>query len=206
VPLLDTAPATFCIHRLQTQFDEVQRMQQEQAALLQSRLDDLQARFDNRPSRPDDLQRISKLTELAKMKDAEVRRVREEMQYFKLELVNRENNFNKVFARSPNVGLMNPLQPSAGSTSRPGAPTLSTTQASASSSASAHLPAPPGAASGRPAPAPAAKPRRRPQAGGTVGPQLSLGGDSVGSWAGAQGSRSRAPSIGGQSFRGGGRK
>ena len=188
------------------QFAEVQRMQQEQAALLQSRLDDLQRRFDNRPSRPDDLQRISKLTELAKMKDAEVRRVREEMQYFKLELVNRENNFNKVFARSPNVGLMNPLQPAAGSTSRAAAPAAFGQSSTTASVASSQLPAPPGATGARPSPAAAPKSRRRGQGSTSMGPQLSLGGDSVGSWAGAQGSRSRAPSTGSQSIRGGARR
>ncbi len=140
------------------------------------------------------------------MKDAEVRRVREEMQYFKLELVNRENNFNKVFARSPNVGLMNPLQPaSASSSSRSGVPGggLSAPHSMASSTASTHLPTPPGATTMRPSPAVAPKPRRRQ--GGGVAPQLSLGGDSVSSVGGGA-SRSRAPSIGSQSFRSGARR
>jgi hypothetical protein len=79
--------------------------------------------------------RIMKLTQLVKAKDEEVRRVNEEMKFFKLEvsqtplergafiwrlqliktcftvalqLVNREHNFNKVFARTPNVGLIAP--------------------------------------------------------------------------------------------------
>ncbi len=32
------------------------------------------------------------------------------MKFFKLELINRENNYNKVFNANPNVGVMNPLE------------------------------------------------------------------------------------------------
>lgn len=31
------------------------------------------------------------------------------MKFYKLELKNRENNFNKMFNAAPNVGVMNPL-------------------------------------------------------------------------------------------------
>jgi hypothetical protein len=31
------------------------------------------------------------------------------MKYFKMELVNREENFNKVFSRQPMVGVLNPI-------------------------------------------------------------------------------------------------
>ena len=89
-------------------------MQEEATRLLQARLDEATAAFEARPSRPDDLARISKLSDLVRLKDAEVARVKEEMQYFKLELVNRENNFNKVFARSPQVGLLDPRAAKAG--------------------------------------------------------------------------------------------
>ena len=37
-------------------------------------------------------------------KDEEIKRVREEMRYFKLELLNREENFNSKFGARPNVG------------------------------------------------------------------------------------------------------
>ena len=32
------------------------------------------------------------------------------MKFFKLELINRENNFNKMFNASPNIGQLNPLE------------------------------------------------------------------------------------------------
>jgi len=31
------------------------------------------------------------------------------MKFFKLELINRENNFNKIFNANPNIGTLNPL-------------------------------------------------------------------------------------------------
>lgn len=31
------------------------------------------------------------------------------MKFYKLELINREENYNKVFGNFPNVGVMNPL-------------------------------------------------------------------------------------------------
>ncbi len=32
------------------------------------------------------------------------------MKFFKLELINRENNYNKMFNANPNVGIMNPME------------------------------------------------------------------------------------------------
>lgn len=31
------------------------------------------------------------------------------MKFFKLELINRETNFNKVFNANPNIGVLNPF-------------------------------------------------------------------------------------------------
>ena len=33
------------------------------------------------------------------------------MKFYKLELVNREENFNKMFGTNPTVGVLNPLAP-----------------------------------------------------------------------------------------------
>jgi hypothetical protein len=42
-------------------------------------------------------------------KEQELIKAAEMMKFYKLELVNRENNFNKVFNAQPNIGLMNPF-------------------------------------------------------------------------------------------------
>ena len=44
-------------------------------------------------------------------KDDLVARTREEMIYFKRELLNREENFNSKFNRQPNVGVMQVIKP-----------------------------------------------------------------------------------------------
>jgi hypothetical protein len=31
------------------------------------------------------------------------------MKFYKLELINREDNYNKVFGNNPNIGVLNPL-------------------------------------------------------------------------------------------------
>lgn len=44
------------------------------------------------------------------------------MKFYKLELINRDNNFNKMFGTSPNVGVLNPLagKPMTGKQQQPG--------------------------------------------------------------------------------------
>jgi hypothetical protein len=39
-----------------------------------------------------------------------LRKAWHELKFFKLELINRENNFNKLFNANPNVGVLNPLE------------------------------------------------------------------------------------------------
>ena len=59
----------------------------------------------------EDLERIAELERRVKAAHEEVERVQEEMKYFKLELRNREQNFNKVFgSNGPNVGVSRGLQ------------------------------------------------------------------------------------------------
>ena len=48
----------------------------------------------------EDLERIAELERRVKAAHEEVERVQEEMKYFKLELQNREQNFNKTFGAS----------------------------------------------------------------------------------------------------------
>ena len=71
----------------------------------------LQYRFDNREPRPEDVARIRELEEYALAAEKARRKAVEEAKYYKLELLNREENYNKTFGRSPSVGV--PVMPSA---------------------------------------------------------------------------------------------
>lgn len=43
-------------------------------------------------------------------KDNALKKAAEDMKFYKLELINREENFNKMFGTNPNVGFLNPVQ------------------------------------------------------------------------------------------------
>jgi hypothetical protein len=73
---------------------------------LQTQYQILETRYKNRESRPEDLARIAQLEREMVEKDELVAKTKEEMIYFKRELLNREENFNQKFGRSPNVGVM----------------------------------------------------------------------------------------------------
>lgn len=63
-------------------------------------------RYENRPSREEDVHRIRKLEADAIESRSVAVRAREEMAFFKRELLNREENYNKKFNVNPVVGVM----------------------------------------------------------------------------------------------------
>ena len=64
------------------------------------RYNELVAKYENRESRQEDLDLQAELERRLREAEAEVSKVQEEMKYFKLELQNREQNFNKTFGAS----------------------------------------------------------------------------------------------------------
>jgi len=90
------------------EFQKAQALLQEQVGQLREQLRGLQARLDAREPRAEDLATIEQLLRQLREKDEIVRRTYEEMKYFKLELQNREENFNKNFGGGPRVGVMMP--------------------------------------------------------------------------------------------------
>ena len=93
--------------QLNNEFFEAKQAMENAHHELEGRFKDLEARFLSRESRPEDVERIRFLEAQMVKKDAEIKSVREEMRYFKLELLNREENFNSKFSRGPNQGQMN---------------------------------------------------------------------------------------------------
>ena len=72
----------------------------------QAEYKELEDRWRKRESLPEDLNRIIQLENEMIEKDELVVKTREEMLYFKREMLNREENFNQKFNRTPNVGVM----------------------------------------------------------------------------------------------------
>ncbi|XP_067402763.1 protein FAM184A isoform X5 [Emydura macquarii macquarii] len=72
-------------------------------------LEEMEEKYQNRESRPEDLQLIAELKDLISERDQLIKKLIDDKKFYQLELVNRETNFNKVFNASPNVGVINPL-------------------------------------------------------------------------------------------------
>ncbi|KAM6433697.1 protein FAM184A isoform 2-T2 [Rhynochetos jubatus] len=72
-------------------------------------LEEMEEKYKNRESRPEDLQLISELKDLIAERDQLIKKLIEDKKFYQLELVNRETNYNKMFNASPNVGVINPL-------------------------------------------------------------------------------------------------
>ena len=82
----------------------------------EARYEELDSRYQNRPSRPEDVEKIETLERENEQALRDVARMKEELVYFKRELINREENFNQRFATggalggaNPTVGVMNVL-------------------------------------------------------------------------------------------------
>jgi hypothetical protein len=96
---------------LKDQFDKTRALLLEQQQTLVQKIREWENVYARRDSRMEDLDRIEDLERLVVEKDALVQQTMEEMAYFKRELLNREETYNKTFGRSPNVGVLQVLKP-----------------------------------------------------------------------------------------------
>lgn len=71
---------------------------------LNGELDNAEKRYQTREPRSEDMMLISKLQAQVKEKEMQIEKIEEEMKLFKLELMNREQNYNKLFNSKPTVG------------------------------------------------------------------------------------------------------
>ncbi|GAQ89946.1 hypothetical protein KFL_005800050 [Klebsormidium nitens] len=80
---------------------------------LQARLDAWKARFEAREPRPEDVARIGALEDLCAQKDEKYDKLYDATKKMRLELLNREENYNKVFGAAPVVqqGVADWLKP-----------------------------------------------------------------------------------------------
>ena len=77
--------------------------------LMQEEYDELKMLFDERPSKEEDMRLIQKLQAQLEQREEDLKRAWQELKFFKLELINRENNYNKMFNANPNIGILNPF-------------------------------------------------------------------------------------------------
>ena len=53
--------------------------------------------YDQRPARPEDLELVNSLQEEILQKEAAIKKAAEDMKFYKLELINREQSYNAMF-------------------------------------------------------------------------------------------------------------
>lgn len=76
---------------------------------ISSERDDFEQKYLSRESRPEDTEMIEHLNLMIKEKESALNQLEEEMKFYQLELVNREQNYNSMFSSNPQVGLLDPL-------------------------------------------------------------------------------------------------
>eukprot|EP00434_Breviolum_minutum_P007806 symbB.v1.2.006891.t1/scaffold413.1/size265838/15 len=107
--LLEEQAKEIEISALKEQFDCAKNLQEMQISMQQQRIVELENLYNSRPSREEDLQLIAQLETDVQAKSAQITKLLDDMQFYKLELVNREQNYNKVFGAEPTIGIMNPI-------------------------------------------------------------------------------------------------
>ncbi|KEG11004.1 hypothetical protein DQ04_03071100 [Trypanosoma grayi] len=88
---------------LMWQHQEERKAQEAVVRELQAALEELRYRYEYRESRPEDVAMINRLMKEGRQKDQTLKKAINDMKMYKLELINREENYNKVFGRRPLV-------------------------------------------------------------------------------------------------------
>lgn len=69
----------------------------------------MESLFASRPSKDEDIKLIYELQEELMTKDKLLKKAEDDMEFYKMTLINSEENYNKVFGTNPKVGNLNPL-------------------------------------------------------------------------------------------------
>ena len=82
---------------------------------LQAVYEKLHKKYQGRPSRKEDLEKINELNDVIKKQKQRVETTEKSMVQLKKELMNREKNYNSMFGRQPTIGVMSNSQSKIGS-------------------------------------------------------------------------------------------
>ncbi|KAI9208659.1 uncharacterized protein BJ171DRAFT_489595 [Polychytrium aggregatum] len=90
------------------EFEQAQNFLKKQIAQQAKQLQEADLRYINREPREVDLRHIAELEEEIKRRKKKISGLHDELDYYKLEMNNREASFNKIFNKTPLVGVMQP--------------------------------------------------------------------------------------------------
>jgi len=98
------------VRQLNDEFSKARELMTQRYSTLEMRYAELQSAYDSRPSRPEDLEQMRYLQQQLEEREAQLQKAYEDMKKYKLDLINKEDTYNKVFSRTPNVGVLNPIK------------------------------------------------------------------------------------------------
>ena len=104
------------LNSLQEEFGNASKLMDSKYRMLNENFKELESIYQQRPSRPEDLELVKQLQDDILIKEQALKKAAEDMKFYKLELINREQSYNTMFGTNPNVGLMNPLGAKIGTT------------------------------------------------------------------------------------------
>ncbi|CUG86092.1 Hypothetical protein, putative [Bodo saltans] len=91
------------IETLTEKYDAEKKVLVAKVKALQKMVADLEYKYANRESRTEDVEKINQLLRDNKEKEEALLKAYNDMKFYKLELHNREENFNKMFGRQPSI-------------------------------------------------------------------------------------------------------
>ena len=91
------------IEEMQVEFNNAGTLLQEKYGQLDMKFHELQELYEARPSRPEDLTMIQDQSEQITRKDDFIKKQEDDMKFYKLELINREQSYNQMFGTAPQI-------------------------------------------------------------------------------------------------------
>jgi len=92
------------IEEMNGEFQQATQMLNEKYNGLNEKFIELQDLYEGRPSRPEDLEMLRDLNEQIVRKDEFIKKQEDDMKFYKLELINREQSYNQMFGTTPMLG------------------------------------------------------------------------------------------------------
>ena len=93
------------MEEMQNEFNNAGGLMNDKYNQLNERFMELQELYEQRPSRPEDLDMLKDLEEQIVRKDEFIKKQEDDMKFYKLELINREQSYNQMFGTAPMVGM-----------------------------------------------------------------------------------------------------
>lgn len=100
---------TTMVEQIKLDFEEYKKEKDEQLISKEEQVAEMTRLFKIRPSKKEDLEQINALTQKVKKQQSDIAEMTQHLNFFKLELINREKNYNEIFNANPLIGVLDPI-------------------------------------------------------------------------------------------------